>query len=134
MNRLTDDFGGLSRRHLLKVGTALAGGASIIDVKEPDHGSLGLAPWSVWRDVHTVVSTAAPISVALGELPDWLAPPCPVPPLAGVGRHFVLQGGPCRNWRELAKGLASSAVAAGRQQRPGVDCRDLCRLAKRSSA
>jgi (5-formylfuran-3-yl)methyl phosphate synthase len=59
---------------------ALAGGASIIDVKEPDHGSLGLAPWTVWRDVHTAVSTAAPISVALGELPDWLAPDCPVPP------------------------------------------------------
>src|SRR5271166_6814929 len=38
--------------------TALAGGASIIDVKEPDHGSLGQAPWSVWRDVHTVASTA----------------------------------------------------------------------------
>ncbi|MGC1717590.1 MAG: (5-formylfuran-3-yl)methyl phosphate synthase, partial [Isosphaeraceae bacterium] len=34
--------------------TALARGASIIDIKEPDHGSLGLAPWSVWRDVHTV--------------------------------------------------------------------------------
>ncbi len=60
--------------------TALAGGASIIDVKEHDHGSLGQAPWSVWRDVHTVVSTAAPISVALGELPDWLGPHCPIPP------------------------------------------------------
>jgi uncharacterized protein (UPF0264 family) len=45
--------------------TALAGGASIIDVKEPDHGSPGQAPWSVWRDVHTVVSTAAPISSEL---------------------------------------------------------------------
>ena len=52
--------------------SALAGGASIIDVKEPDHGSLGPAPWSVWREVYTAVSTAAPISVALGELPDWL--------------------------------------------------------------
>jgi len=29
MNKLTDDFGGLSRRHLLKVGTVLAGGAAI---------------------------------------------------------------------------------------------------------
>jgi len=27
-----------------------------------------------------VVATAAPISVALGELPEWLTPHCPVPP------------------------------------------------------
>jgi (5-formylfuran-3-yl)methyl phosphate synthase len=60
--------------------TALEGGASIIDVKEPDHGSLGMARWSVWREVHTAVGTAAPISVALGELPDWLDTDCPMPP------------------------------------------------------
>ena len=73
--------------------TALAGGASIIDVKEPDHGSPGQAPWSVWRDVHTVVSTAAAISVALGELPDWLGPRCPIPPSqAWAGISFCKLG------------------------------------------
>ncbi len=53
--------------------SAFAAGASIIDIKEPDHGSLGMAPWSVWSDVHAALPAAAPISVALGELPEWLA-------------------------------------------------------------
>ena len=90
--------------------TALAGGASIIDVKEPDHGSLGQAPWSVWQDVHTVVSTAAPISVALGELPDWLAPHCPVPPSqAWTGISFCKLGlaGTDKNWQKAWRAVRS---------------------------
>ncbi len=90
--------------------TALAGGASIIDVKEPDHGSLGQAPWSIWRDVHTVVSTAAPISVALGELPDWLAPHCPAPPSqAWAGISFCKLGlaGTDVNWQEAWRAVRS---------------------------
>lgn len=72
---------------------ALDGGATIIDVKEPDHGSLGMAPWSVWSDVHTEVATEAPISVALGELPDWLALHCLVPPSqAWAGVSFCKLG------------------------------------------
>ncbi len=70
----------VSVRSAAEARTALAGGAAIIDVKEPDHGSLGLAPWSVWQDVCQTVSTAAPISVALGELPDWLGSNCPAVP------------------------------------------------------
>jgi len=90
--------------------TALTGGASIIDVKEPDHGPLGLAPWSVWGDVHTVVSTAAPISVALGELPDWLAPRCPVPPSqAWAGISFCKLGlaGTGVNWQKAWRAVRS---------------------------
>ena len=39
-----------------------------------------MAPWSVWRDVRALVSTTVPVSVALGELPDWLDPDRQVPP------------------------------------------------------
>ena len=90
--------------------SALAGGASIIDVKEPDHGSLGQAPWSVWQDVRTAVSNAAPISVALGELPDWLAPCCPVPPSqAWAGISFCKLGlaGANANWQEAWRAVLS---------------------------
>jgi len=90
--------------------SALAGGASIIDVKEPDHGSLGRAPWSVWQDVRTVVSTAAPISVALGELPDWLASHCPVPPpRAWAGISFCKLGlaGTDVNWQRAWRAVRS---------------------------
>jgi uncharacterized protein (UPF0264 family) len=53
---------------------ALAGGAAVIDVKEPSRGSLGMAPCSVWRRVREAVPSSAIVSVALGELNDWIAP------------------------------------------------------------
>lgn len=49
---------------------ALRGGAALIDVKEPHHGSLGAATPEVWREVRRVVSTEVPCSAALGELRD----------------------------------------------------------------
>ena len=59
---------------------AVAGGASIIDVKEPSRGSLGRADLSVWREVRAAVSDAVPVSVALGELSEWLDPGVTSPP------------------------------------------------------
>jgi uncharacterized protein (UPF0264 family) len=51
---------------------ALDGGAAIIDVKEPSRGSLGMAPCSVWRAVREAVPPTTIVSVALGELNDWI--------------------------------------------------------------
>jgi uncharacterized protein (UPF0264 family) len=48
---------------------ALAGGADIIDVKDPDEGALGAPSPRVLSDVLRTVGTAAPVSVALGDLP-----------------------------------------------------------------
>jgi uncharacterized protein (UPF0264 family) len=50
---------------------ALAGGADIIDIKEPLNGSLGRANCDVWHDVRAGVPRSIPVSVALGELNDW---------------------------------------------------------------
>jgi len=47
---------------------ALAGGADLIDIKEPDRGALGAADETVWRGVCRVVAQRCPVSVALGEL------------------------------------------------------------------
>ena len=54
---------------------ALAGGADLIDVKEPEHGSLGAAEPAVWQAVLEVVAGRLPESVALGELRQISAPP-----------------------------------------------------------
>ena len=51
---------------------AILGGASIIDVKEPDRGPLGRADARIWRDVVEAVGSARPVSVALGEITDEL--------------------------------------------------------------
>jgi len=51
---------------------ALEGGADIIDIKEPLHGSLGCAGTSGIRDVINTVNGQVPVSAALGELRDCL--------------------------------------------------------------
>jgi len=50
--------------------TALAGGADLIDVKEPLRGALGAADRHVWRDVCCAVAGEVPVSAALGELAE----------------------------------------------------------------
>jgi uncharacterized protein (UPF0264 family) len=52
---------------------AVAGGATIVDIKEPANGPLGRADASIWTDVRRVVPREIPISVALGELADIYA-------------------------------------------------------------
>jgi (5-formylfuran-3-yl)methyl phosphate synthase len=49
---------------------AVAGGADIVDVKDPGEGALGAPSPLVVSEVVRVVGGAAPISVALGDLPD----------------------------------------------------------------
>jgi uncharacterized protein (UPF0264 family) len=61
----------VSVRSAIEAQAAMAGGAAIIDVKEPSRGSLGRADWSVWRAVSRVVPATMPLSIALGELTDW---------------------------------------------------------------
>ncbi len=53
---------------------ALAGGAHVIDVKEPNHGSLGRADDQTIRAVLKVVDDRRPVSAALGELVDSFSP------------------------------------------------------------
>ena len=62
----------VSVRSAAEAVAAVAGGASVIDVKEPDRGPLGRADVSVWREVRAVVPASIPVSVALGELADWV--------------------------------------------------------------
>jgi uncharacterized protein (UPF0264 family) len=49
---------------------ALAGGADVIDVKEPNHGALGAADDNTISAIVRAVAGRAPVSAALGELVD----------------------------------------------------------------
>jgi len=58
----------VSVRNAEEAEVALAGGADVIDVKEPRRGPLGPADPAVWREIQSVVGNAAITSAALGEL------------------------------------------------------------------
>jgi len=51
-----------------EVAEALAGGADIIDAKEPGNGSLGAVAPTVLREIAALVPATVPFSVALGDL------------------------------------------------------------------
>jgi uncharacterized protein (UPF0264 family) len=60
----------VSVRSADEVNAALAGGADIIDVKEPSRGALGAADPDVVRAVAAQVPSSIPLSVALGDPAD----------------------------------------------------------------
>jgi uncharacterized protein (UPF0264 family) len=76
----------VSVRSVAEARAALAGGAALIDVKEPDHGSLGRPCITVARAVQQAVAGRCPVSVALGELHETTAP------LAVAGLHYAKWG------------------------------------------
>ena len=95
---------------------ALAGGATVIDVKEPRHGSLGRATFDVWRGLRDIVPQSIPMSVALGELTEWAnGPAIEVPRGAWTGLAYCklgLSGAPhdwVDRWQDLRQRLAVSA-------------------------
>lgn len=96
----------------------MTGGADIIDVKEPSHGSLGRATDAVWRDVRSIVPHEIPVTVALGELREWVhGAGVTIPPGAWAGLSYCklgLSDAPedwASRWRELDNRLRESASA-----------------------
>ena len=67
----------VSVRSAAEARAALAGGADLIDVKEPTRGPLGAADPDVIRDVIAAVGGTVPVSAALGEWSDWNGDPVP---------------------------------------------------------
>ena len=63
----------VSVRSAEEVAPALAGGADIIDAKEPSRGSLGPVDPSVLREISASVPPGVPLSVALGDFRDGAA-------------------------------------------------------------
>ncbi len=91
----------VSVRSAAEARAAVEGGATVVDVKEPDLGPLGRAPVPVWRAVRAVVPASTPVSVALGELRDldpgetW-----PPDPFAGIAFRKVGLAGAGPGWSE----------------------------------
>ena len=111
---------------------ALAGGASIIDIKEPARGPLGRADTEVWQAIRETLPVGVCLSVALGELPEWTHQPDPDRSdfagisyrklgLAGVGPDWKVV------WAELrerwSEGPAWVAVVYSDWQRAGPTAR-----------
>lgn len=64
----------VSVRNANECESAYFGGADIIDVKEPNNGSLGMADLDVLREIRGRLKSLDPearLSIALGELSDW---------------------------------------------------------------
>ena len=102
---------------------ALAGGADLIDVKEP-RGSLGRADVDVIESVITEVGGRVPISAALGEWTSWTT--AAIPPgltyvkwglsgqfesrRAGRRRRFAMRSTPpCPSWPRMSITIAPKA-------------------------
>jgi uncharacterized protein (UPF0264 family) len=90
---------------------AVAGGADIVDVKDPGEGALGAPAPSVLSDVAQAVDAAVPLSVALGDLPDLPHTAALAARGAAIsGANYVKVG--LRGVRELERAVAMiSAVA-----------------------
>lgn len=65
----------VSVRNADEAAAALAGGCDVLDIKEPQHGSLGMAEVGQMRAILNLARSAdplLPVSAALGEATDWL--------------------------------------------------------------
>jgi (5-formylfuran-3-yl)methyl phosphate synthase len=60
----------ISVRNVAEATAALEGGAELLDIKEPRHGSLGRADARVWSEIRDAVGPRCPLSVAVGEITD----------------------------------------------------------------
>jgi hypothetical protein len=91
---------------------AVAGGADIVDVKDPGEGALGAPAPGVLSDVVRAVDGAVPVSVALGDLPD-------LPNTAALAARGAALSGAAyvkvglRGVRELERAVAVMSAVAG---------------------
>ena len=83
----------VSVRNAKEAEEAIAGGADIVDIKDPGKGSLGYAGTAVISSV-IEVSTGVTASAALGELNEWTQPPSPQEADV-LSRMSFLKTGPC---------------------------------------
>ncbi|HEV8058594.1 MAG TPA: (5-formylfuran-3-yl)methyl phosphate synthase [Gemmataceae bacterium] len=99
----------ISVRNASEARVAVAGGADLIDVKEPSRGSLGQADFSIISEIAAIIGDQRPLSAALGELIDATSEP----PAANFS--FVKWGlsgcAMVRNWSDL---LADRAAGVQR--------------------
>ena len=103
----------VSVRSAAEVGPAVAGGADIVDAKEPTTGSLGAVSRRVLREIALGLPAGVPLSIALGE-PKTVA--------ALEAAMALLHGLSPRPSRAYVKiGLSAAGDGAGRMLTALVD-------------
>lgn len=98
----------ISVRSVDEAQLALGAGVDLIDIKEPNHGSLGAAPAETIQRIAQLVAGRVPVSAALGELVDYR----PILQRELTGIAYVKLGlAGCENrldWRERWKSATSA--------------------------
>ncbi len=114
----------VSVRSADEVGAALAGGAEIVDVKEPSRGTLGAADIEVVRAVEGRLPAAIPLSVALGDPADEAVARAAVGRLASprrVGEVYLKVGFAGASGRQgVVRQLAAARDEARRLGSPAI--------------
>jgi hypothetical protein len=89
---------------------ALAGGADLIDAKDPSEGALGAVPLGILREIHRVVSPARPVTAALGDAVDEDMVERSARQFAAAGAAFVKVGFAGIASRARIEALVAAAV------------------------
>jgi uncharacterized protein (UPF0264 family) len=104
----------VSARNAADAAAALAGGADILDAKEPSAGALGAVTIEVLRDMLSTVDAARPVSAALGDANNTTAIERQVRACAVAGVAFVKIGFAGITDAGRVTDLIASAVGAAR--------------------
>lgn len=121
MLKLSNHTPGLlvSVRSVAEALSALAGGADVVDVKDPNRGSLGAADADTISAIARAVNGRAPVSAALGELVDLMELPNggALRSLAGGVSLFKIGLARCSllndwkaNWQNVIEKIASTST------------------------
>ena len=82
----------VSVRNSDEAAAAMAGGADIIDAKDPANGALGAVSLDVFRSIHATAAGARPVSAALGDADNEAQVQSIVRDSADAGASFVKIG------------------------------------------
>ncbi|MCA9092554.1 MAG: (5-formylfuran-3-yl)methyl phosphate synthase [Planctomycetaceae bacterium] len=74
----------VSVRNEVEAAKALSGGCDILDIKEPDRGSLGRSAPEIMEKIVQLTSNRVPVSAALGEFTDLFSHECIPSPRSGL--------------------------------------------------
>ena len=97
---------------------ALAGGADIIDTKDPAAGALGAVSLEVFRQIHSLVAGARPVSAALSDAIDEIAIERLAREYSEAGAAFVKVGFAGIADAERVRSLIAAAAAGARRAGP----------------
>ena len=113
----------VSVRSAAEAVAALAGGADVIDAKDPLAGALGAVSVEVLREISTTVAGVRPVTAALGDATDEARVERHARVFAGAGAALVKIGFAGIACAERVEALTAAAVrgaAAGRRSQSGI--------------